>query len=108
VSDEKPLGAIEFHRSGEWTGVYLDGKLVRYGDHYLADEWLAERAGVTIIDSDDWLPDGRTPLGTLEEVAAEGARRERLIQEAKDRRDRAAALIADAERLEAKAKGQRS
>ena len=39
-------GRIEFHVAGEWTGVYLDGKLIRVGDSYLADEWLQSFVGV--------------------------------------------------------------
>lgn len=103
MSADQASGQIEFHRSGEWTGVYVNGKLVRHGDHYLADEWLQARVGVIVVDSDDWLPDGRTPLATLEEVEAETARRNQLRTTALEKRDKAAALLHQAEALEAQA-----
>lgn len=93
---------IQFWRSGEWTGVYVDGNLVRSGDHYLADEWLQARYGVKVIDSDDWIPDGRNPLADLDAVEAETARRERLRAVAQEKRDQAASLLAEAVRLEGK------
>jgi hypothetical protein len=58
-----------------------------------------------VIDSDDWIPDGRNPLADLELVAAETARRERLRTLAEEKRQQAASLLADAERLEGKIKG---
>jgi hypothetical protein len=91
---------IEFHRSGEWTGVYLNGKLVRDGDHYLADEWLQARVGVKVIDSDDWIPDGRNPLGTLDEVREETERRDQLRRTADKMRESAAELTRQAAELE--------
>lgn len=108
MSADQASGQIEFHRSGEWTGVYVNGKLVRHGDHYLADEWLQARVGVIVVDSDDWLPDGRTPLATLEEVAAETARREQLRVAAQAKRDQAADLLRQVQALDEKIRGDRS
>lgn len=95
-------GNIEFHRAGEWTGVYLDGVLVCHGDHYHADEWLQERAGVTVVDSDAWIPDGYTPLRTLAEVGMEQERRDQIEQEVRHKRAEAARLEAEAAELEEK------
>lgn len=102
MSAEKPLGEIEFHRFGEWTGVYLDGKLVRHGDHYLADEWLQDHAGVKVIDSDAWLADsdGRHPFQTLAEVHQETQRRDQLRRTADKMRESAAELTRQAAELE--------
>jgi hypothetical protein len=113
VSSDKPredgtTAEIQFWRSGEWTGVYLNGTLVRYGDHYLADEWLQERHGVKVIDSDAWVPDGRSPLRTMAEVVAEEDRRAALRIRAEGLRRQANDLAAEAERLEAEAKTAKS
>lgn len=83
--------------------VYKDGKLERAGDHYLADEWLQELAGVKVVDDDAGvcIPDGRTALSTLAEVhAADDARAERLMV-AEGKRADAQRLIKEAEALEA-------
>jgi hypothetical protein len=93
-------GEIQFHRSGEWTGVYLDGKLVRAGDHYLADEWLQARVGVKVVDSDAWIPDGRNALETLADVKEETERREGLAREIQRKRDQMATLEREARELE--------
>lgn len=93
-------GRIEFHTEGEWTAVYLDGDLVRVGDSYLADEWLQSFVGVKSVDDDAFMQGQNQYDGvanTLDEVAAYAAERQQ-------KRDRAATLRAEAERLEAEAK----
>jgi hypothetical protein len=95
---------IQFWRSGEWTGVYVDGVLVRHGDHYLADEWLQARYSVKVIDSDAWVPDGFHPLRTLELVAAEQDRRTALKVRAEALRRQAHDLTAEADRLDGQVK----
>jgi hypothetical protein len=107
VSDEAAQthqDEIKFYRYGEWTGVYVNGELVRAGDHYLADEWLQERVGVKVVDTDAWIPDGQHPLPTLKDVAAEQARRTALRVRADSLRRQAADLAQEANRLEAEAK----
>lgn len=99
---------IQFWRSGEWTGVYVDGTLVRYGDHYLADEWLQTRFGVKVIDSDAWIPDGHSPFKTLAQVETEQDRRTALRIRAEALRRQASDLAAEAERLEGEAGCQKS
>lgn len=93
---------IEFWRSGEWTMVYLNGELVRYGDHYLADEWLQNRCGVITVD-DEWnasVPDGHNPVQTMREVLANQRSVMELRSAAEEKRAEAARLIAEADALE--------
>lgn len=97
------MSSIEFWVSGEWTMVYKDGQLQCVGDHYLADEWLQELCNVKVVQDDAGvcIPDGHNALKTLKEVhAAADARADRLL-DAKQKRDDAAALLAEAEALEA-------
>lgn len=95
---------IQFWRAGEWTGVYVNGKLARHGDHYLADEWLQERCGVKIVDSDAWVPDGVQPFITLAEVENEEERRAALKIQAEGLRRQAEEMIREADKLEAQIK----
>jgi len=93
-------GRIEFHVAGEWTGVYLDGKLIRVGDSYLADEWLQSFVGVKYVDDDAFMlgQNGYDGVAqTLDEVATFAAQRDA-------NRAQAAALRDEARRLEAQAK----
>lgn len=96
---------IEFWRCDEWTMVYLNGELVKYGDHYLAEEWLQERCGVKVVD-DPWgdsLTDGgRSAHKRL--FDAEKAKSVRLdkFKQAADMRRRAQQLLEDAAILEGK------
>jgi polysaccharide deacetylase 2 family uncharacterized protein YibQ len=87
---------IEIHEAGEWAAVYLDGRLVLVGDSYHADEWLRERFGVKTVQDDTFMRGQTSRDGvakTLDEVRDyAAARRERL--------NRAAALRAEAKRLE--------
>lgn len=94
------MSAIEFHTAGEWTAVYLDGKLLRVGDTYLADEWLHDYVGVEDVFDDAFMrgQNGREGVAeTLDEVTAYATQRQ-------EKRDRAATLRAEAQRLEAEAK----
>lgn len=93
------MSNIEIHEADEWSAVYLDGHLVRVGDSYLADEWLRTHFGVATIQDDAFLRGQTSRDGvakTLDELHAyASARRERM--------DRAAALRAEAKRLEEEA-----
>ncbi len=97
------MDEIEFWRHGEWTMVYVNGKLERSGDHYLADEWLQERFGVSVVDDDagTCIPDGRTPLDSLAEVRQRVAERDARLVRAQDLRRQAEALEREAAQLEA-------
>jgi len=94
---------IQFRQSGEWTMVYLNGELVRSGDHYLADEWLQEHVGVEVVydEAGICIPDGHNALRTLAEVEeAERAAAVRAEAAAKKRAE-AQRLLAEAEEIEA-------
>lgn len=94
---------IEFWQSGEWTMVYLNGELVKYGDHYLADEWLQERFGVIVVSDEKGfsVPDGHHPIESLAEVKASLESWEEQQRSAAALRQQAADLLAEAERMEA-------
>ncbi len=97
----KPDDKIEFWRTGEWTVVYLNGKLVRAGDSYLADEWLQEYVGVTWVEDEGGVsvPDGRNALPTLAEARAALDSREKHKQCAAELREQAAKLREQAAKL---------
>lgn len=87
---------IEIHEDGDWAAVYLDGRLIRVGDAYLADEWLRAHFGVTTVQDDAFLRGQTSREGvakTLDEVRD-------YAQSRQERLDRAAALRAEAQRLE--------
>ena len=92
---------IQFWQAGEWTMVYLNGELVRHGDHYLADEWLQERVGVVIVQDDDHasVPDGHHPVHLLAEAQGNRALAEERRTGAARLREQAAALLTEADAL---------
>lgn len=93
---------IEFWQAGEWTMVYLNGELVCHGDHYHADEWLQQRAGVKVIEDGGnfSVPDGHHPVQKLADVyAAMDEAAERTCR-AEEIRRQAAEMLAEAERIE--------
>jgi hypothetical protein len=95
--------SIEFHAAGEWTAVYLNGLLVRVGDHYLADEWLRARVGVVEVDDDAFMrgQDSRDAVApNLAQVAEYKLARDKRLAEAADMRNRAQALLDAALKLE--------
>lgn len=104
-----PGDSIEFHtyEDSEWTAVYLNGKLERVGDNYLADEWLQQYVGVKVVVDDAFMCGGRTreDVGqTLEAVAVYREWRERKLAEAKELEDAAQQLRDRAEQLRTEAK----
>jgi hypothetical protein len=96
------MSGIQFWRSGDWTMVYEDGKLIRAGDHYLADEWLQERVGVTVVDDEAGvcIPDGHNAIRTLAEVMEAQRAREGRLANAATKRAEAARLLDEAAALE--------
>jgi hypothetical protein len=103
MSDVAGQSKIEFHVDGEWTAVYLDGELVRVGDHYLADEWLQERAGVKVVCDNAFMRGQMAREGvarTLAEVAEYRERRALRRRQVLDLRAQAKVLLMEAERLE--------
>lgn len=99
---------IEFHRSGDWTAVYVGGQLVKEpGDHYHADEWLRDRIGVIVVDESPFLlPDGRTARPTVAEVDVERERRKKLLGRSAELRAEANRLFIEAENLARKGRGK--
>lgn len=49
---------VIYSGSEEWSALYVDGKLEKYGDHYLVEEHLRLLLGVTTISSDNFLRGG--------------------------------------------------
>jgi len=106
-TDDRPK--LELHiGSGEWSALYVDGKLDVIGDHYLADEHIRELCGVTVVESDDFLrggdgvarKDGPGPARTLDEVYAYVDDRNSRKARADRLREQAADLVAEAARIE--------
>lgn len=88
-----------FH-SGEWSGLYVDGKLVKYGDHYIVDEYLSSLLGVEdYYDDDSWLEEGDKPLQTIEEVERAQDRRSEAEEEAAMKVAQANALMEQAKEI---------
>lgn len=100
----KPGDEIEFWQSGEWTMVYLNGELVKYGDHYHADEWLQEQVGVRVVEDDAGfsVPDGRNPIEDLAEVKASMDAAAERSAAAERKRAEARALLEEADQIEGK------
>jgi hypothetical protein len=95
---------IEFWRYGEWTMVYLNGRLERAGDHYLADEWLQGHFGVDVIDDEagDSIVNGRDAVRTLDEVHERQLHRMHAAERAEEKRIEARQLLAEADEIEVK------
>ena len=49
---------VRYTGSGEWSALYVDGKLVQSGDHCLVEDKIAELLGVKEVQSDDFLRGG--------------------------------------------------
>jgi hypothetical protein len=97
---------IQIHRADEWSGLYVDGELIRHGDHYLADEALYEMFGVQIVDDPAWLlgGDGVRPHAPAEFLAEVEA----YAEACRERERQAAGLEAQAAELERQAKELRA
>ena len=95
---------VVIYEDGEGSGVYLDGKLQRVGDTYLADEWVRGHFGVVTILSSDYMRGDDSPhdaAQTLDEVRAYTYEREAREQRAADLRAQAERLRAEADALDA-------
>ncbi len=94
---------IHYDPNGEWAALYVDGRLDRVGDAYLAEEKAFELLGVTVVQDDAFLrgQDGHDGVAqTLDEVAAFRAGRTEREAQAQEKRRQAAALLAEATALE--------
>jgi hypothetical protein len=92
---------MEVHEAEDWAALYVDGKLDRVGDAYLADERIREIVGVRTVQDDAFM----RGQGGRDGVAQTVAEVEAYARERRERQERAAALRAEAARLEAEAAG---
>lgn len=90
---------LEIHYADEWAALYVDGKLARVGDAYLAEERAFELLGVKIVQNDAFMRGQNQKSGvaqTLDEVAAFATEREEKRQRAAELRAEAARLLTEA------------
>lgn len=103
-SGGKQMSEVEIHEAEEWSAVYLDGRLIRVGDSYLADEWVREHFGVVTVQDDAYLRGQTSAAGvaqTLDEVREYATQRSQRKANAETLRFQASELLAQAEKLEA-------
>lgn len=89
--------------SGEWAGLYVDGKLVTVGDSYVAEEQALEMLGVRRVEDSAFMRGQGQRSGaaqTLEEVAAYRDERDAKLAEAARLRGQAEELRQQATHLE--------
>lgn len=74
---------IEFFTHGEWTAVYVNGKLEVVGDHYHAEEWMEDYLGVDHYYTDEFLlgSDGDEVANTVQEIEEYRAQKDRGVEE---------------------------
>lgn len=97
------MAELEIHYEEEWAALYVDGRLDRVGDAYLAEERALELCGVKIVHDDAFLKGQEKAAGcaqTLDELYAYVNDRDRKRVMAEQMRTEAANLIAQAKRLE--------
>lgn len=100
---------LEIHYTdGDWAALYIDGKLERVGDSYLAEERVFEILGVTIVRDPAFMrgQDYRDGVAqTLAEVAKYRELRDTNVRRAAELREQAAALETEARRLDQDTRG---
>jgi hypothetical protein len=92
MSDQPKL---EIHYADEWAALYVDGKLDRVGDSYLAEERAFEILGVRTVQDDAFMRGQSHRDGvaqTLDEVRE-------FAKDREAKRARATELRAEADRL---------
>jgi hypothetical protein len=92
--------------SDEWSALYVDGELVRHGDHYLIDEQLRVLFDVITVTTNAFVvtnKQGReAACQTLDEIRELERTRMELSAQAAEKRAEAQRLLAEAEALETK------
>ena len=86
---------VIYRGSGDWSALYIDGKLERVGDHYLIDEKLQELFGVQTVSSDDFMrgqDEAAFVAQTIDEVVTYHTARKNRQEEAARLREEAATL----------------
>jgi hypothetical protein len=97
---------IHYDPNGEWAALYVDGRLDRVGDSYLAEEKAFDLLGVKIVRDDAFLrgQDRRDGVAqTLDELAEFRRQRDADRDAAARLREEAAQLLARAAELDGKA-----
>lgn len=88
---------------GEWSALYVDGKLEVVGDTYLSEERVMKICGVVQHqDNRDWIgPDGsrESVAASTDEIEDRRIRRERREEEAEALEEQAKGLLAQAKVL---------
>ncbi len=95
---------------GEWSALYMDGKLEHIGDHYVVNERAFELAKVQVIQDNAFLRGGdgverngdksTGPAQTLEEIEAYRHQRDHDLKRATANRAQAEILLASAQAIE--------
>lgn len=96
---------VRFTGTGEWSALYVDGKIDTYGDHYVVNERIAALFGVLDAQSNDFVrpvPGSHREVvyDTVEEVYAVAEQRAHALEEAARLRAEAESLIRQAKQLE--------
>lgn len=97
---------LEIHYAADWAALYVDGKLERVGDSYLAEERAFEMLGVTVVHDDAFMRGQSQRMGvadTLEEVAEWRTQRDQLLEQADQLEAQAEAARETAAELRAQA-----
>lgn len=93
---------LEIHYADEWAALYVDGKLDRVGDSYLAEERAFELLGVKVVQDDAFLQGQDQAAGvakTLDELYVYTDDRDRRKAHAERLRTEAANLLTQADQL---------
>lgn len=91
---------VRYQGEGEWSALYINGKLDTFGDHYLVDERIQEIFSVEIRYGGAFLANGNV-LKSLEEIKKSAESKAQGVLRALVLREQAAKLIEEARRLEA-------
>ena len=94
---------LEIHYDEEWAALYVDGKLDRVGDSYLAEERAFELLGVKVFQDDAFMRGQKTREGvaqTLEEVREYQVLRDGRRNQIEALRKKAEDLLSQAKDLE--------
>ena len=100
MADKRDI--IVYRGSDDWSALYLDGKLIQLGDHYLVQEKIEEIFGIEVYDSDDFLRGGNSrehAAQTLEEVNEYRSKRSQIELDALLLEAQARSLEAQARKL---------
>ncbi len=100
----KPSDWVIVHGSGEWSILWdtYTGQILEYGDHDNVYDYIVKAVGIVEnfdMISNDWVPDGRTPVSYME-ATERMLNREGRTKAASELREQAAALIEKALTLE--------